>query len=290
VTAGRLLLAIVTVVVVLGACASPPPSPSPARSDGPLTTPSGTTTTSPSSTPPALDGPAIELPGTAWQARQMRGAPIPGRPPELWFDPTGRPSGTGFTGCEEFGWDADFADGRVAVGELSTAPFECERPLDASVEAAFLEIFRATTTYAVGGDALVIAGGAGDVVFARLAPPMDDRSRGSFDVLRRGDWALVHATGVVAPELLAHARFADRWLTSAGDCGYTGRVRFGPEGRVDFEEIGWDSMACPGDADARERDRRALQRVLEGVESYALDPEDGMRFTGPAVEALFRPA
>lgn len=234
-----------------------------------------------------MDGPAIDLTGTAWQAVQLRGAPIPGRAPELWFDFAGRPSGSGYTGCEDFGWNATFVDRTIRVDELVMAPFDCEREPDRSVEIAFLKAFRAAVAYQVGGDTLAIAGPEGEVLFSRLAPPIDDPSRAVFDLLRQGDWALIRAPGVAAPDLLARAQFADRQLVSVGDCGYSGRVRFGAGGLVQFEDVGWDSMACPGDAEARERDRQALARALQVVNLLAPGAGGGVRFAGQGVEVIF---
>src|SRR5262245_21127013 len=234
----------VLAMVLLAGCAAPAPSPSP--SPAPL----ATAMDAPAELPA---GPAIALDGTAWRAERLGSGVVPPVvAPELWFDEQGRGIGTGFTGCEEFGWTASFTDGRVDG---------CAEP-GGSVEKAFLAAFRATDRYEVAGDSLLLRGAAGDTLFVRQAPPIDDPSRPTFDRLRSGSWEIRSAPGVTQPAALIHVRFADRELLGAGPCGYSGRVRFGAGGRVRIEEVGWDTFGCEaGGLDERPLLRDALQSV-----------------------------
>jgi heat shock protein HslJ len=274
--------------LVVVACGRPPTPTAAPSSPVPTGPPASTASAAPSR--PVVEGSPVDLPGTAWQAIRMRGRPVPPRAPEIEFDFAGRPSGTGFTGCEDFGWDGTFAAGEMEIGELVLAPFDCAAEPGMSTQDAFLETFRRATSYATGGDTLVIVGPSGEIVFGRLAPPSDDPGRPVFDRLRSGVWELLSAPDVLAPNLLARAQFADRWLISVGDCGYTGRVRFDAGSRIDIIEVGWDSMACPGDAAARERDRHALARALEQVDTYEPAGQPGsIRLVGPDTEVLLGP-
>lgn len=227
----------------------------------------------PSPSGSAVDGPKVDLAGTAWRAIRLAGQDVPEAfAPEVEFDHAGRDAHRLFTGCEEFPWRGSLQDGVIRVTEVGVE-FPCAEPNKRRVEDAFVAVLRAAREYTQGGDALAIAGPAGEVVFVRLAPPMGDPVRPAFDELRTGDWALVQVPGVLRADLLARARFLDRWLISAGDCGYGSRIRFGPGGSLTIEGLGWDSMACPGDAEARERDRKALQRALASVDEFS--PVDG---------------
>jgi heat shock protein HslJ len=240
----------VLAVVLLAGCAAPAPSSSPAPA----------VTGDPSVDLPA--GPAIDLDGTAWRAERLDSGVIPPVvAPELWFDEQGRGIGTGFTGCESFGWTATFTDGRVDVGDLQVFDEGCAEP-GGSVEKAFLAAFRAADRYLVAGDWLLLRGAAGETLFSRQAPPVDDPSRPTFDLLRSGTWAVLDAPGVTEPSALIHVRFADRELIGAGPCGYSGRVRFAAGGRVRIEEVGWDTFGCEGwGLDERPLLRDALQSV-----------------------------
>jgi heat shock protein HslJ len=250
--------ATVLAVVLLAGCGTPAPSlppGSPAVVDAPAELPAG---------------PAIALDGTAWRAERLGSGVVPPIvAPELWFDEQGRGIGTGFTGCEQFGWTASFADGRVQVGELQVFDEGCAEP-GGSVEKAFLAAFRATDRYEIAGDSLLLRGEAGETLLVRQAPPIDDASRPTFDRLRAGTWEILAAPGVTQPWALIHIRFADRELIGAGPCGYSGRVRFGAGGRVQIEEVGWDTFGCEGWG----LDERPLLRdALQSVSSLAAGPD-----------------
>jgi len=245
-------------MVVLAGCGTPAPSSSPA---------SPAAVEAPAELPA---GPAIALDGTAWRAERLGSGVVPPVvAPELWFDEQGRGIGTGFTGCEQFGWTASFADGRVDVGELQVFDAGCAEP-GGSVEKAFLAAFRATDRYAVAGDSLLLQGDAGEVLLVRQAPPIDDPSRPTFDRLRSGTWEIRSAPGVTQPGALIHVRFADRELIAGGPCGYSGRARFGAGGRVRIEEVGWDTFGCEGWG----LDERPLLRdALQATTSLAAGPD-----------------
>jgi len=109
----HLAAALAATCLLLAGCATSVDTASPLTSD----------TVAPSRQPTASDNPAFDLSGTSWRATSVAGHLVPaGHTPRLEFDWLGRPNGTGFTGCDEFGFEATFDGGRVAVGELIINP------------------------------------------------------------------------------------------------------------------------------------------------------------------------
>ena len=195
----------------------------------------------------------------------------------LEFDFAGRPSGGGFTGCEEFGFDITFDGGRVEVGDLVLSPSACTGPA-ADTEAAFLTAFRAAETWSVAGDHLALTGPGGRIDLARRLPPAGTPGRVLADTLREGAWRILSISGVAdvgwAPRLV----FFDSILTTEGDCGFVAQdVRFMPSGDIDLIDVGSDAMGtgehCPGDVE--------LKRILEAVTRGQIAVNGTVGLTGP---------
>lgn len=249
-----------------------------ARCGTTLPTNSALTSVAPSPPDPApVDLPAFDLSGTSWRAASLVGQPVLDETaPRLEFDWDGRPSGTGFTGCDEFGFEATIQPGRVHVGDLVLNPSGCDGP-GARIEGAFLKAFRGAEVWAVDGDRLSLNGSGGEIILARELPPIGDPGRAVAEVLRVGDWQVLRAPDLVGPERLARVQFADTMFIAAGGCGYTGEIRFGSGGSLEITDVGWDTVGCAGPNDGR----TTLQRLLEAVTSGRPGPDGTVVLEGP---------
>jgi heat shock protein HslJ len=270
--AARIRLTLATVAcVAFASCATPPPTHSALRSVAPST-----------ADPSAVDLPAFDLSGTSWRTASLVGQPVPDETaPRLEFDWDGRPSGTGFTGCDEFGFEATIQPGRLRVGELVLNPSGCDGP-GAGIERAFLTAFRGADAWAVDGDRLSLNGSGGEIILARELPPIGDPGRAVADILRVGDWQVLRAPGLVGPERLARVQFTDTMFIAAGGCGYSGEIRFGSGGALEITEVGWDTVGCAGPNDGR----TTLQRLLEAVTSGRPGPDGTVVLAGPQGEVV----
>ena len=248
-----------------------------------LPTNSALTSVAPSAADPsAVDLPVFDLSGTSWGATSLVGQPVPEESaPRLEFDWDGRPSGTGFTGCDEFGFEATIEPGQLRVGDLVLNPSGCDGP-GAGIERAFLTAFRGAEAWAVDGDRLALNGSGGEINLARELPPIGDPGRAFADVLRVGDWRVLRAPGLVGPERLDRVQFADTMFIAAGECGYSGKIRIGTGGSLEITEVGWDTVGCAGPIDGR----TTLQRLLEAVTSGRQGPDGTVVLAGPQGEVV----
>lgn len=242
----------------------------------------GCETATPSTQPPASDTTTLDLSGSAWEAVTVLEQEVAGENvPRLEFDHRGRPSGRGFSGCDEFGFEATFSPGSVIVGDLTLNPSGCQGP-GAQLEEAFLTAFQAARAWSVEGDRLTLGGDRGRIVLARELPPMGDPGRQLADVLGEGEWRIVEAPGVVGLDRLPPVLFADRLFVAAGECGFSGEIRFGSGGSITIREVGWDTAGCGGANDGRP----FLQRVLEAVTMGRPGPDGTIALSGPEGEVV----
>ena len=236
----------------------------------------------PSIQPTASDGLAFDFSGSAWRATSVNGQAVPAEHvPRLEFDWLGRPTGVGFTGCDEFGFEATFDDGRVAVGDLVVGPAVCGGP-GSDVEAAFLAVFKATEAWSVDRDLLTLLGPGGRIELARDLPRMGDPGRQLAEALRVGEWRILRAARVSGLDRLPPVQFADALFVAAGDCGFSGDVRFGPGGALVITDVTWDTGICGGSDDGRP----ALQRLLEAVTTGRPGPDGTVVLAGPQGEVI----
>lgn len=198
--------------------------------------------------------------------------------PRLEFDWLGRPSGIGFTGCDEFGFRATYEGGQMAVGDVILNPSGCEGP-ERAVKEAFLEAFRAAETWSVVGYVLTLAGPGGQIALAREFPPIGDPGRELAEALRVGEWRILQAPGVLGLEFIDPVDFADRLMIAAGTCGFSGDVRFEAGGAIIISEVGWDTRGFGCSVDGRQ----ALRPILEAVNTGALGPDESIVLSGPGM-------
>ena len=268
-------VALVVVGLALAACGTTVPSASPPKSGPP----------SPSAQATASESPGFDLTGTAWTATSIMAQAVPAeRAPRLEFDWIGRSTGTGFTGCDEFGFVASFDDRRVAVGDLILDPDGCAGA-GGQVEDLFLAAFRAAEAWSVDADRLTLAGPRGQVVLERELPPLGDPGRQLADALRRAEWRILRAPGVVGLNLLSPVRFADTLLIGAGHCGFSGDVRFDSGGALRITDVGWDTAGCAPPEDGRP----TLPRLLQAVTRGAPAPEGTIALSGPRGDVVLGP-
>jgi heat shock protein HslJ len=245
---------------IIGASASSDPVPSTAAVTPPPAGP----------TPMPLDSFA----GTAWRAVALDGSPVVADPPpSIVFDMLGRPSGVGFSGCDEFGFGATFQGPSVAIRDLLAT--EC-RAATAELDAAFLSRFTNADAWALAGDQLTFSGPAGEVAFSRDLPPPGDPARVLADRLRQGEWRMLRAPGVERDRLPPPLEFGDAEVVAAGSCGFSSGLRYGAGGLMTFLEVGWDTAGCdPGDA------RPIVKRVLEAVRTGRVRSDGRVVLNGP---------
>jgi heat shock protein HslJ len=255
-----------------------PPTSNPAVSTQPPAS-DPAASTQPSATEPA----PFDLSGTAWRATSVSGLAVPPvNEPRLEFDWLGRPEGSGFTGCDEFGFSAMIQGDRMSIGDLMLSPSACAGP-NGLVEERFLTAFQATEAWFVEGDRLTLAGVPGEILFARELPPMGDPGRQLADALTDGEWRVVGAPGVVGLDHLSPVLFADALLIGEGECGFSSDIRFGSGGALDIIEVGWDAVGCGG---AQGDGRLALKSLLEAVTMGRLDPDGTIVLSGPRGEVV----
>ena len=268
IAAGGLWLGLSPGTGTIGPSASPT-EPSPAGTDAPTASPSAS---------PIED---FDLAGTAWRVTTVGDqAPPAEGAPRLEFDFFGRPGGTGFTGCDEFGFAGTFEGGKASAGELTLNPAGCNGPA-AALEQVFIDTFRAVDTWSVDGDLMTLSGSQGEIVLARDLPAVGDPGRALADAMRSGEWQILEATGVAGLDRVSPVQFYDRLLLGVGECGYSGDVQFGPGGTLTITEVGWDTSGC-GEPDGR----GALQSVLESVAAGRFEEGGTIRLSGPGVDVV----
>ena len=268
----QLAAALTAICLGLGGCGTSIPAVSPP-------TPSPPT---PSIQPTASDALAFDFSGSAWRATSVNGQAVPAEHvPRLEFDWLGRSTGVVFTGCHEFVFEATFDDGRVAVGDLVVGPDVCRGP-GSDVEAAFLAVFNAAEAWSVDRDLLTLLGPGGRIELARDLPPMGDPGRQLAEALRVGEWRILRAARVSGLDRLPPVQFADALFIAAGECGFSGDVRFGPGGALVITDVTWDTGGCLSSDDGRP----ALQRLLEAVTTGRPGPDGTVVLAGPQGEVI----
>jgi hypothetical protein len=171
------------------------------------------------------------------------------------------------------------------VGDLELNPSGCDGP-GADVEAVFLTAFRAAEVWTVVDDRLTLDGSGGQVVLARDLPPLGDPGRTLAETLRVGDWRIVRAPGVTGLDDLPSVRFADTSVvaTEDGDCGFSGKVRFGTGGDLRISDVVSDTTDCGGADDPRP----ALRSILEAVTSGRSGPGGSIVLSSPRGDVALR--
>ena len=112
------------------------------------------------------DDPSVTAPesmaGSSWKAVSVAGrSTVAGREPTLSFETT-RVTGTG--GCNQFGGDYTYSDGRVAFGEMPMTLIGCEDPIG-SIEADFLKVLGAGVSATLDdGGRLLLEGPGGQAL------------------------------------------------------------------------------------------------------------------------------
>jgi len=233
--------------------------------------------------PPPVSMTPADLAGTAWTAASVAGQEVEGeRAPRFEFDWLGRPSGHGFTGCDEFGFAVIFEAGRLSIGDLILSPEGCSGP-GAAVNERFLATFREVEQWSVDKDLLTLSGPEGEIVLNRALPPDGDPGRVLAETLRDGEWRVIRADNVETLDRLGSFDFADAMLIATGECGLSSDLIFGPGGAIDIVELGWDTIggACPVDP------RPALKLVLDAVTSGSVEPNGTVAFRGPEGDVVF---
>ncbi|HEV8699042.1 MAG TPA: META domain-containing protein [Candidatus Limnocylindrales bacterium] len=233
----------------------------------------------PSTQPPASD---FDMSGTAWRATSVNGQEVPAQnAPGLEFDWLWRPEGRGFTGCDQFGFLATFEGGRVSFDELPAPSAACDAPA-AEAEAVFLAALGSAETWSVAEDRLVLAGPGSQIVLARELPPEGDPSRELADALADGEWRFIAAPGVAGLGQLPPVLFTDSLFIAAGECGFSGDIKFGSGGTLDIVEVGWDVAGCGGADDIR----LELKDLLEAVTRGHLGADGTIVLSGPVGEVV----
>jgi hypothetical protein len=146
---------------------------------------------------------------------------------------------------------------------------------DADARRAFLEILAGAERYEVDGDAMIVAGSAGEIRFHRTAPPLGSPMRATFDRLRAGEWRLLRATVAVDVTVIPPVRFTDTGVVAAGDCGFGGSYGLTAVDGIQFRSIDWPIDVC---ADPGGRSRVA--DVLRGATSVGFPDEQTLVLDG----------
>jgi heat shock protein HslJ len=114
--------------------------------------------------PPDGSGPTApeSLVGSSWKAESVAGrSTVAGREPTLTFELT-RVGGSG--GCNQFGGDYTYSDGRLAFGEMPMTLIGCEDPIG-SIEADFLRVLGAGVSVTLhDGGRLLLEGPGGQAL------------------------------------------------------------------------------------------------------------------------------
>ena len=249
-------------------------------------------TSSPRPVPSGAPDTTFDLRGTAWRLLELPGQPLSETTtPTIEIAPfaRGEPPGspriwsTGFDGCSDFGFTGTFENGRAELNvDGAGPPVRCAVP---AVRDAFVGLFRASTSWAVYGDVLVLSGPSGHLQLTRLVPPPGDPGRALAEALRSDFWRIASATGITTLARYAPARFSDRHFGASGECGFGGEIRFGLGGAVKIENAGFDTTVCAEGAPGADQ-RPALMALLGEVTSGVLESPDRVRLVGPAGELL----
>lgn len=111
---------------------------------------------------PSTDPVPDTLAGTSWRAVSVGGrSTVVGREPRLAFEAT---KVTGSGGCNQFGGDYTYADGRLSFGELPMTLMGCDEPIG-SIEGDFLKLLGGGVTVTVDdGGQLLLEGPAGQAL------------------------------------------------------------------------------------------------------------------------------
>ncbi len=108
---------------------------------------------------------ALSLDGTVWRAISVGGrVPPADDPPTVGFT-DGRIEGS--NGCNSYGGDARFEEGRLVVGEIAQTLMLCDDERN-TIETAFGEILRGNPRVGVAERRLVLASEAGEIIFEPL--------------------------------------------------------------------------------------------------------------------------
>ena len=238
-----------------------------------------------SSPPPATPGPVtdFDFAGTAWRATAIDGQPVPADlQPWLRFDSFGDDSGSGFSGCDNFGFGVTLGRGVLSVTDIQSGGNCDER--GRTLELAFITALGSVTAWRMDVAALTLVGSQHGIQLTRDLPPRGDPTRAVADRLSEGDWKVLKATGVESVEKTPPIAFSDRSLVARGECGFSSWIRFEP-GQLTVEEVGWDLAGC---ADGDEQ-RRKLAAVLEAVLGARLEPDGTIVLFGGKGEVVLGP-
>jgi META domain-containing protein len=229
----------------------------------------------------------VDFGGTAWRVVAMDGQPLPvGVVPTLELE-SGRGtggSGRAFAGCIWFGFDWILDGGRAQIRPQGVDTGTCPA-VPAQVEQALLARLPASTAYSSSGDSLILAGAAGQIQLTRDVPPIGDPGRAVLELLRKGEWRVVSAPGIADGSGPSRISFlGDTTVVSSGECSFSGGYHLLPQGRVKFDEIGWDTTGCDA---AQNVTRDVVKRLLEDA-TTARVREDGnsVVFTAPGGEIV----
>ena len=115
---------------------------------------------------PSTDRVPASLAGTSWKAVSVGGrSTVVDRPPTLTFD-AAKVSGSG--GCNQFGGDYAYADGRITFGELPMTLIGCDEPIG-SLESEFLKVLGGGVTVTMDdAGQLLIEGPGGQALLVPL--------------------------------------------------------------------------------------------------------------------------
>ena len=118
---------------------------------------------------PSTDSLPASLAGTAWKAVSVVGqSTVAGREPTIAFEAT-KVSGSG--GCNQFGGEYTYADGRLTFGEMPMTLMGCEEPIS-TIETAFMHVLAGGVTVELDdGNQLLIEGPGGQALLVPTAAP-----------------------------------------------------------------------------------------------------------------------
>jgi heat shock protein HslJ len=98
------------------------------------------------------------LAGTSWKAVSVAGrTTVSGSEPTLAFDAT---KVTGSGGCNQFGGEYTFADGKLTFGEMPMTLIGCEEPIS-TIEGEFLKVLQGGVTVSVDDGGQILLEGPG---------------------------------------------------------------------------------------------------------------------------------
>ena len=101
---------------------------------------------------------APTLVGTSWKAVAVSGqSTVVGNEPTIAFEAT---KVTGSGGCNGFGGDYTYTDGKLAFGEMPMTLIGCEEPIS-TLETEFLKVLQGGVTVSVDDGGRLLLGGPG---------------------------------------------------------------------------------------------------------------------------------